>query len=170
MKNIFSTEEKSENPKKPYFPMMIDISNKRVLIVGGGKIAARRASTLLKCGAEVTCVSPKFCEEFPDEAVKIHRKFESEDLNGIFLVTTATNNREVNHKVGIEARKKGIPVSVADCKSECDFYFPSLITSNTNPDIAVSVCSAGNSIGLTKKLSDKLREVWDSWIKEIINA
>lgn len=154
------------NENYAYFPMMINLINKKVLIVGGGKIASRRAFTLLKCGADVTCVSPDFCDDFPENTTKIFRAFKPDDLNEIFLVTAATDNRNVNHFVAIEAKKRNILVNIADCKSECDFYFPSLITSKIKPYVAVSVCSAGISSVITKKLSDKLRNIWDFWVQE----
>ena len=162
--------QKAYFPYFSYFPMMINIINKKVLIVGGGKIASRRAVTLLKCGAEVICVSPNFCDEFPENTTKIFRTFKPDDLNEIFLVTAATDNRSVNHYVAVEAKKRNILVNIADCKSECDFYFPSLINSKIKPYIAVSVCSAGISTAITKKLSDKLRNIWDSWVQEFIDS
>ena len=165
--------EKFDNSRRPFFPMMLDLQNKRVLVIGGGKIAARRARTFLKCGAEVVAISPDFCEDFPDHdhVTRICREFSPEDITDEFvLVTAATDNRAVNNLAGIAAKSRNIPVSVADCKTECDYYFPSLINSEANPNIAASICSAGFDVSLTRKLSDKLREVWDSWLREFVKT
>ena len=149
------------NYRPPYFPMMIDIYGKDVLIVGGGNIASRRADTLLRCGAKVIIIAPECA---CDGAVIIRREFQPEDItDGLSLVIAATNRREINQLVHDTAKAKGIPVNVCDCQSECDFFFPSLIN---HDNVSVSVCSAGISSSLTHRLSNKLREVWDSWVNE----
>ena len=148
--------------RPPFFPMMIDMEGKRVLIVGGGHVASRRAETLLRCGAEIIAVSPEFAPEFPEGTHRIIHKFSHDNITaGLSLVIAATNDRSVNHMVHLMARKASIPVNVADCQEECDFFFPSLI--NSGP-VAVSVCTAGKSSSLTRRLSDRLRNIWPVWI------
>lgn len=150
--------------RPPFFPMMIDIKNKEILIIGGGNVASRRAETLSRCGAKITVVSKKFINDFPDEAVKIEKAFSPEDINEKFLfIIAATNDREINKLIHEISRRKKIPVNICDCQEECDFFFPSLINYGS---IAASVCTAGENISLTKKLSDKLRSIWVSWIHE----
>ena len=154
----------SESNRYPFFPMMINLSARKVLIAGGGLVASRRALTLTKCGAEITAVSPKFTRHFPPVTLRIERSFIPEDITPeLALVIAATNNRTVNHEIYLTAQSLGIPVNVADCKPECSFFFPSLITSGS---VGVSVCSAGESASLTRRLSDRLRKVWPMWITE----
>lgn len=149
--------------RPPLFPLMTDIEGCDVLVVGGGNVASRRAQTLLKCGARVRAVAPVFCCDFPDGAVRIERAFEPDDIVGAVLVTAASDDREVNALAGREARRRGIPVSVADAAGEGSFFFPSLIESG---GAAVSVSSAGMSCSLTRRLSDRLRAVWPGWVRE----
>ena len=154
----------SESNRPPFFPMMIDLLGKKILIVGGGLVASRRASTLIKCGADVTAVSPKFIAQFPPETHRINRAFIPEDITpDLTLVIAATDNRMTNHEIHTLANSLGIPVNVADCQSECSFFFPSLINSGS---LGVSVCSAGQSSSLTHRLSERLRKVWPIWITE----
>ena len=146
--------------------MMIDLQGKPVLVVGGGHIASRRVDTLMRCGAEVVAVSPHFCTDFPQGASRITRAFEPGDIHRDFvMVIAATNSREVNSLIHSLAKSLEIPVNICDSQSECDFFFPSFIN---HDNVAVSVCSAGISAGLTKRLSDKLRKVWDLWVSEAI--
>ena len=153
--------------RPPYFPMMIDLLNKHVLVAGGGHIASRRANTLLHCGALVRAVSPSFCPGFPEGASRILRPFRAEDITpDLSLIVAATDSRTTNSRIHKLAHAHSIPVNICDSQAECDFFFPSLIH---HDNIAVSVCSAGISAGLTKRLSDKLRNVWDSWVKEARN-
>ena len=151
--------------RPPFFPMMIDLQNKSVLIVGGGQVATRRAKTLLTCGAKIKAVSKNFSPEFPDVHEKITRCFIPEDVSENFtLIIAATDDREVNALIYKLAHEKNIPVNVADSKTECDFFFPSLIACD---NVAVSVSSAGLSYKLTQKLSERLRKIWVSWVNEL---
>ena len=144
--------------------MMIDLNNKEVLIVGGGNIASRRAETLSRCGAKITAVSLNFNKDFPEVYKKILRAFIIDDIQEkFFFVIAATNDRKINKIIYETAKSKKIPVNVCDNQSDCDFFFPSLINVE---NVAVSVCTAGLNSSLTRKLSDKLREVWASWIAE----
>ena len=150
--------------RPPFFPMMIDLNNKEVLIVGGGNIASRRAETLSRCGAKITAVSLNFNKDFPEVYKKIIRAFIIDDIQEkFFFVIAATNDRKINKIIYETAKSKKIPVNVCDNQSDCDFFFPSLINVE---NVAVSVCTAGLNSSLTRKLSDKLRKVWASWIAE----
>lgn len=152
--------------RSPYFPMMIDIHDKHVLIVGGGHVAARRADTLLKCGARVHSVSREFIDDFPECTERITREFEPDDIDSKFIfVIAATDSRETNKYVHDIVKSKGICVNVADSQSECDFFFPSLIA---HKNFSVSVNSAGISSSITKRLSDRLRRIWHSWVEDEI--
>ena len=152
--------------RPPYFPMMTDIHDRHVLIVGGGHVAARRADTLLKCGAKVHAVSPKFIDEFPECTERITRKFKPDDIDSRFIfVIAATNSRETNRIIHDIAKSKGVCVNVSDSQSECDFFFPSLIA---HKNFSVSVNSAGISSSITKRLSDRLRRIWHSWVEDEI--
>ena len=144
--------------------MMIDLKGKSVLVVGGGRTASRRADTLLRCGAFVCAVSLSFCSEFPKDTRRLTRPFLASDIHpDLALVIAATNDRTVNRLVRDTAHALRIPVNVCDSQSECDFFFPSLINRD---NVAVAVCTAGISPSLTRKLSDRLRKVWYSWVSE----
>ena len=152
--------------RPPFFPMMIDINGKEILIIGGGHVASRRAETLSRCGAKITAVSKNFVPDFPVIHKKIERSFKIEDIDEKFLfIIAATDDRKINRLIYEISRAKKISVNVCDSQSECDFFFPSLINFG---NVAASVCSAGENITLTRKLSEKLRGVWQSWIKDII--
>ena len=154
--------------RAPFFPMMIDLQGKYVLVVGGGNVASRRTETLLRCGAVVRAVSPSFLPDFPPAAERISRPFSPEDITPNYsLVIAATNSRSVNSLVHSLAKAQSIPVNVCDSQTECDFFFPSLIN---HEYVSVSVSTAGISAGLTRRLSDKLRRVWRSWVIEAKNA
>ena len=134
-------ENRNENERKPvdtFFPLFFDIKGKRILIVGGGKVAARRSGILSSFGAQISVVSPNIVSELNDmflrnEISYINRKYESGDVERFcpFLTIAATNDRETNALIAFEAKKNNVPVIVADCRNNCDCYFPAIAENET---------------------------------------
>lgn len=132
LKNVleqrFNLKQKQNNS---HFPLFIDIKNKKAVIIGAGKIAARRAKSLLKFGANVFVIAPVICDEITkmadDEKLKVVcREYKSRDLDGAVLAVAATNDRAVNKMVADSAKLNGIPISVSDRREESTFYFPAI--------------------------------------------
>ncbi len=134
-------------------------------IVGGGAVAARKASGLLAAGGKsVRAVAPKFVREFPKEVDKKVGNFEPADLDGAELVFAATDSTAVNDAVVAEARKRGIWVQRGDGEEDepGDFISPALLRCGP---IIVAV-SAGGSPALAAGLRDALAgTVTDEWVK-----
>ena len=63
-----------------YFPIMINLENREVLIIGGGATALRKAETMLSYGAEVSVIAKEFKHEFPKDVTLIEKEFEDSDL------------------------------------------------------------------------------------------
>ncbi len=116
----------------PRFPLFISLDGQDALIVGGGKIAARRARTLLMFGASVTIISPEISDEtrtLLDRVVWRRERYRGFDKT-YTLAVAATDERETNRRVGEDAKAAGIPVSVADRREESTFWFPAVIRGN----------------------------------------
>lgn len=137
------------------FPLFIDLKGKKAVIVGGGKIALRRAGVLLSFGADVTIIAP-VCEAVPEGATFLQRPYEQGDLAGAFLAVAATNCREVNFQVGQEANAAGILVSVADRKEESNFFFPAICAGS---GLVAGVVSQGEGHKKTAAAARKIRTV-----------
>lgn len=137
------------------FPLFLDLNGKKAVIVGGGKIALRRAGVLLSFGAEVTIIAPK-CEAVPEGAFFYQRSYEKGDLAEAFLAVAATDCREVNQQVGQEAKATGILVSVADRKEESTFFFPAICTGS---GLVAGVVSQGEEHKKTAAAARKIRTV-----------
>ena len=153
----------------PFFPLFTDIAGRSAVVVGGGKVAARRVKTLLTCGAGVTVISPSFDPAFGEpefcEVKRLTRPYRKGDLEGAILAVAATNDRSVNREAGLEAKELGIPVSVADAPEECAFLFPSLIERD---GVAAAISTGGRSPSLCRRLAGRLRDVWPGWVEEEI--
>ncbi len=118
-------------PQYGRFPLFIELTGKRVLVVGGGEIATRRVKTLLKFGADIYLVSPHLTPELQEmfsRKLFNYREgyYESRDIQNKFMAVAATDDRETNHMVYMDAKEKGIHMSIADCREECSFYFPAI--------------------------------------------
>ena len=156
----------------PLFPLFTNIAKRHAIVIGGGKVAARRVKALLACGALVTVVSPDFDPLFDEpEFDKVHRRrrpYQKGDLKGAVLgvatlAVIATDDREVNREAGAEARESGIPVSVADAAEECSFFFPAFVDWE---GVTAAVSTGGRSPSMCRRLADRLRAVWPGWVKQ----
>jgi precorrin-2 dehydrogenase / sirohydrochlorin ferrochelatase len=148
------------------YPLFLDVSRGTVVIIGGGAVAARKASGILAAGGKsVRAVAPKFVRDFPAEVTKRIGNFEPGDLDGARLVFAATDSAAVNEAVVAESRNHGILVQRVDgedSEEPADFITPAILRCGP---ITVAV-SAGGSPALAAGLRDALAgAVTDDWVK-----
>jgi precorrin-2 dehydrogenase/sirohydrochlorin ferrochelatase len=153
--------------KMKYFPLFIGIENKQVIVIGGGKIATRRVETLLQFKCNIRVIAPQVTERIYElEKLGLlqleQRNYEKADCQGAYLILAATDDRQINHNVFLDAKENGILVNVCDDKEECDFYFPGIVAED---DIVVGVTCSGHN----HKLARKIREEIEKFLK-ILNS
>lgn len=123
------------------FPLFIDLNGKRVLIVGGGKIASRRAKTLCMYGANILVVAPEITNEICQLPVATRKRgYLSDDFRNSILVLAATDDHALNRQIAQEARSLGILVNNASDQNDCDFYFPAVALTD---DLSIGICGTG---------------------------
>ena len=149
--------------ERPYFPMFIDLTDRKIFVAGGGRIARRRIEALVKFGADIHVAAPQVCPEIAllaeEGKIKILlREYRPSDLDGMEFAVAATDDREVNRAVYAECRKRGIPVNVADDKTLCDFYFPALVLTD---DLVIGIGSGGKSPGRVKEVRQRIEKLED---------
>ena len=115
-----------------YFPLYVDLSEKNILIAGGGRIASRRARVLQQFAGQITVVAPQFAETLralgeTGRVRLIRRTFDVGDLEGRDLVFAATDDKELNRQIFQACKERGIPVNVCSDQTLCDFQFPSVV-------------------------------------------
>jgi precorrin-2 dehydrogenase/sirohydrochlorin ferrochelatase len=99
----------------PAYPLLLDVTGRLVVIVGGGRVAVRKATGLLAAGARrVRCVAPILSEELPVSVERIAEDYADRHLDGAGLVFAATDRNDVNDAVVRDARRRGIWVNRAD--------------------------------------------------------
>ncbi|MGA2497148.1 MAG: bifunctional precorrin-2 dehydrogenase/sirohydrochlorin ferrochelatase [Tepidisphaeraceae bacterium] len=146
------------------YPLILDISSRPVVIVGGGKVAVRKAKGLLAAGAMcVTIVSPDVDQEMPKGIRLIPETFRPEHVEGASLVFAATDVPKVNEEVALECRRRSIPVNRADAEDEAssDFSTPALWREG---EVMVTVSTGGNA-ALAARIRDEIAAGLDRrWI------
>lgn len=129
---------------KPFFPMFVDLSEKNVVVVGGGNIATRRVKTMLQFTRNVKVIAPKMTEELLELGKKSYaelllRPVKRSDFDFAFIVIAATNDWKLNDEIYRVCKEQGIYVNVADDKEKCDFQFPGIYRQD---DMVVGIMSS----------------------------
>ena len=140
------------------FPIFIVLESQSCLVVGGGEVAARKISLLLRAKAKVTIVAPVICpqiENFRQKGKIIHveRNFKNTDVKAKFLVIAATDDETVNRYVSQIAKNNSIPVNVVDQPDLCTFTIPSIV--DRSP-VTIAVSTGGASPVLARLLRARL--------------
>ena len=143
-----------------FYPLHVSIEGKKCLVVGGGKTAERKVSTLVRYGGKVVLVSPDATSGIRDHSNKKRivwhrRNFKIADLKGAFLVFSATGSKQLNREIGREAKKRSILVNLADNPEACDFISPSLVERG---HLTVSIATDGLAPLLSKKIRQDLEK------------
>lgn len=137
-------------------PIFLNIKAKRCVVVGGGEVAYRKASLLLRAGADLIVIAASVSEELQSLCIQHHativqRDFQESDLRGATLVVAATDDSLVNERVSKLSSNLHIPVNVVDQPRLCSFIMPSIV--DRSP-IVVAISSGGSSPILTRKIKE----------------
>jgi precorrin-2 dehydrogenase/sirohydrochlorin ferrochelatase len=149
-----------DNPrqKRPlrFLPVAIDIRDKRVVVIGGGKVAWVKLKTIVLFGARVTVISPEVLPEIEALPVQcILASYDKKFLEGASLVYACTSDRQANRKIGRDSKEKGILCNVADDIDACAFISPAVLVEG---DLVVAINSQGRAPGKAKDTRDFIKE------------
>lgn len=141
-----------------FYPIVLDLTGRPCLVVGGGAVAERKVEGLLEAGARVTVVSPTVSRRLQAWiAVRAIRwvagDFRAEDVAGHVLVIAATDDTAVNGAVSTAARGPGVWVNAADDPARCDFFLPSVLRRG---ELTVAVSTGGTSPALARAIREEL--------------
>ncbi len=146
-----------------YFPINLDVSGKKVLVVGGGRIAWRKVKSLTACDARVTVVSPCFCPPLArmKDIKRVVRRYRKSDLRGACLVIGATDSPPVNRRISEHASAANVPVNIVDQTDLCTFIVPSVVSKG---DLLIAISTGGGSPTLARRLREQIEKDIDPLI------
>ena len=156
-----------------YYPMMVNIENKKCLVVGGGNVAYRKLNELIEYGSKVTLISRELNENL-DSLVKANDKsiiyikdsYKKEYIDGAFMVIAATNDSEINFKIAKDCEGENIPVNVVDDPYGSSFIVPAKVKRG---DLTILISTNGKCPFYTKFLRKRLETQFDDSYCTILN-
>lgn len=151
--------------KKPYFPLFVDLSEKKILVAGAGKIATRRVETLLEFAGYITVVAP----EATGRIMQLSHEKKIRWIDDIYhesmaceadLVLAATNDAACNRRIVEECRALDIPVNICNEKGLCDFYFPGIIR---REGMVMGFTSGGQDHRKVREIRERIERIFDQY-------
>lgn len=151
------------------YPIMLKLEGKKVVVVGGGKVAERKVTGLLGTGSQITVISPNTTEELKRLArcgriEWLEKSFSKEDMDGAYLIFAATNNNELNQYIKMAASDQQL-VTIADDPEGSDFHVPSHIQRGR---LSIAVSTGGASPTLARKIREQLEHQFDEGFGEYL--
>jgi len=152
------------------YPIVLDLAGRRAVVVGGGRVALRKALALAEAGAEVTAVAPEFLPDFAAATgatgaggatgataaagvACVREAYEARHVAGAAVVIAATDDEAVNRRAADDARAAGALVNVVDVPALCDFLVPAQVRRG---DLLVTVSTGGAAPSLSRRLRERL--------------
>lgn len=155
------------------FPIFLKLEGRKCLVVGAGKIGESKISSLVEAGAHVHVVAREvstLIAELADAGVISleKRSFETNDLDGIFLVIAATSVTSLNQTIFDEAQARGVLCNAVDDPERCDFYYGAVVKRG---DLQIAISTAGNSPALAQRLRRQLEvqfgPEYGEWLEQL---
>ena len=153
------------------FPIFLQMTGRRCLVIGGGPVAERKIAALLQAGADVTVVSEEItqtleCWRTGKFINLIARRYRPGDLAGYELAFVATDDAQVNAAACAECRQRRVWVNAADDPARCDFILPSILRRG---DLTVAVSSNGRSPALARTIREELESYFSGEYEALLD-
>ena len=155
------------------FPIFLKLNNRRVLVVGAGKVGESKIAGLLDSGARIKVVALEAREAVVRWArtglIELEeRAFLTDDLQDVYLAVIATTSPTLNDLVFSEAQKRGVLCNVVDVPEQCDFFYPAVVKRG---DLQIAISTSGQSPSLARRLRQELEKqfglAYADWVAEL---
>ena len=145
-----------------YYPVFLNLKNKKAVVIGGGSVAERKAQTLLSCDADVSIISPKITPRLrrlvkEGKIEYIKKGYEDKDIKDAFIVVAATNDRGINEAIYKAAERYGCLLNIVDKPESSNFIVPSVISRG---DLTIAISTGGRSPALSKQIRKELQQIY----------
>lgn len=150
----------AEHKSRWRHPMFVDLTDRPVIVIGGGAVAERKIEGLIDAGARLTVVSPEVTALIARWAhagrlTLEQRRYVSGDLRGFRLAYAATSDPDVNHAVQAEARAEGTWLNAIDQPDLCDFITPAIVRRG---NLTIAVSTNGRCPALSRQIREELEQ------------
>ena len=140
-----------------FLPISINVTNKKILLIGGGKVATHKGSIMARFVNQVTVIAPEFTPEIKELPFTfIEKEYEKSDLEGFFLVYVCTGNHELNAQIKADSEELGILASVCDAPLLCDFVSPAI---HKVGHVTISVGSNAQNVYQSVDIRNQIKEL-----------
>ena len=151
-----------------WFPLFINLENKKVLVIGGGKVAAKKIEKILEYGADITVVTENVMEEklLKLENVKIenNQKIENDKakieklVKGYFLVIAATDNEGLNENIANVCDSNGMLINNVSSKVNMNAMFGGIVK---NSEFQIAISTSGKNCKRSRAMKSEIQKVLD---------
>ena len=151
-----------------WFPLFINLENKKVLVIGGGKVAAKKIEKILEYGADITVVTENVVEEklLKLENVKIenNQKIENDKakieklVKGYFLVIAATDDEELNENIANVCDSNGMLINNVSSKVNMNAMFGGIVK---NSEFQIAISTSGKNCKRSRAMKSEIQKVLD---------
>ncbi len=143
-----------------YYPVLLDLRDKKCIVIGGGRVAQRKVRSLLKSKAQVSVISPTLTVGLRQLVKKrkilwIRSNYKKKFLKDTFLVIAATNNKKINLKACQDTECGNILINVVDSLKESNFIVPAVIQ---NKDLIISISTSGMVPYLARRIKEDIKK------------
>ncbi len=154
------------------FPIFVDLKDKEILVVGGGRVALRKVEKLLPFGGKITVVAPKAVKELKElhrkGKIKLKRRpFKVEDLKNKYLVVVAADDVNLQRRIFNLCQRKGILCNSVDSPEYCNFIFPALVRKG---ELVIGITTSGKAPALAALLRKHLERNLPDGLAEIVGT
>ncbi len=149
-----------------FLPISINVTNKKILLIGGGKVATHKASIIARFITDnVTVISPDFTSEIRQLPFTfIQKNYDKNDLKDFFLVYVCTGDHELNRQIKADAEELGILTSVCDAPLLCDFVSPAIFKQE---HLTIAVSSNAQNVYQSIAVRDRIAKLSDDGILQL---
>jgi precorrin-2 dehydrogenase/sirohydrochlorin ferrochelatase len=141
-----------------YYPIFVELQDRRCLVIGGGREAQRKVEGLLAAGGAITVISPTLSRDLQRFLAEgkidfVQREYQEGDVEGYEIVMVATDDGAVNAQVAAEGKRRRVWVNAADDPKNCDFILPAVVRRGR---ITIASSTGGASPALARRLREEL--------------
>ena len=142
--------------KRKYLPISIDISDRKILIIGGGQSALKKIRILQRSGALLEVVAENVIDEVIATGVVCYQKsYEKSDLRGYLMLYSCTNNVDLDRQIAADGREAGVLVNIHDNPALCQFVSPAIYQDG---NITVAVGSNAENVQEAIRIRNQIQE------------